>query len=97
MASTFNLAANGARIVLVGLFQGELSFDDPNFHRRELTLMASRNATASEFGEVISAIETDTIDTSTWITHRISLSDVPGQFKETISDPGLRKAIIDCD
>lgn len=97
MASTFTLAAHGARIVFVGLFQGELCFDDPNFHRRELTVMASRNATSAEFGEVITAMETGAIDTSSWITHRISLDEVPEQFEETISDPGLRKAIIDCD
>ena len=97
MLSTFDLAAHGARIVFVGLFQGEVQFHDPDFHRRELTLMASRNATSSEFGEVISAIETGAIDTAPWITHRISLGDVPEQFGNTISDSSLRKAIINCD
>jgi threonine dehydrogenase-like Zn-dependent dehydrogenase len=97
MASTFDLAAHGARIVFVGLFQGEVRFDDPNFHRRELTLLASRNATAKEFGEVISAIETRAIDTSAWVTHRMALADVPAEFPKTIADPSLRKAIIDCD
>ena len=42
MARTFDLAGQGATIVFVGLFQGEVTFNDPNFHRRELTLRASR-------------------------------------------------------
>src|ERR1041385_2551190 len=34
MAGTFELAAHGGRIVFVGLFQGDVSFNDPNFHRQ---------------------------------------------------------------
>ena len=44
MARCFDLTAPGGRIVFVGLFQGDLTFNDPNFHRRELTLLASRNS-----------------------------------------------------
>lgn len=95
MLSTFTLAAHGGRIVFVGLFQGEVAFDDPNFHRRELTVMSSRNATSSEFAQVISAMESGEVDTDPWITHRIRFGDVPSQFGEVISDPLLRKAVIE--
>ena len=47
MARCFELIAHAGRIVFVGLFQGDMSFNDPNFHRREITLLASRNALAS--------------------------------------------------
>lgn len=95
MHSTFNLAANGARIVFVGLFQGDVTFNDPNFHRRELTLMSSRNATSTEFSEVIAAIESGAVDTAPWITHRLAFDDVVNGFETTISDPTLRKAVIE--
>ncbi|MDF1740172.1 MAG: zinc-binding alcohol dehydrogenase family protein [Verrucomicrobiales bacterium] len=95
MHSTFNLAANGARIVFVGLFQGDVTFNDPNFHRRELTLMSSRNATSAEFGEVIAAIESGAVNTAPWITHRLAFDEVVGGFETTISDPTLRKAVIE--
>lgn len=95
MLSAFGLAAHGGRIVFVGLFQGEVVFDDPNFHRRELTVMSSRNATSPEFAQVISAMESGEVDTSPWITHRISFEEVPGRFGEVISDPSLRKAVIE--
>lgn len=94
MMSTFDLAAHGGRIVFVGLFQGEVRFDDPNFHRRELTLMSSRNATGADFREVIGAIERGDVDTTPWITHRMSLAEVPERFAETIASPDLRKAVI---
>jgi threonine dehydrogenase-like Zn-dependent dehydrogenase len=97
MLSTFDLAAHGGRIVFVGLFQGEVVFQDPNFHRRELTVMSSRNATSEEFGQVIAAMESGQIDTSPWITHRLDFAEVPSRFGDVISDPALRKAVIHLD
>ncbi len=97
MQRTFSLAAHGGRIVFVGLLMGEISFDDPNFHKRELTLMASRNATPDTFQKVIAAVESGAIDTKPWITHRINLQDVPTQFESTIAQPNLIKAIIETD
>ncbi len=94
MLSTFRLAAHGGRIVFVGLFQGEVSFDDPNFHRRELTVLSSRNATPGEFGQVIAAMEGGAVDTDPWITHRMRLGEVPERFGAVVSDPTLRKAVI---
>jgi len=97
MLSTFDLVAHGGRIVFVGLFQGEIIFQDPNFHRRELTVMSSRNATAEEFGQVISAMESGAVDTAPWITHRLDFADVPKRFAETVHDHELRKAVIHLD
>lgn len=97
MVSTFDLAAHGGRIIFVGLFQGEVTFNDPNFHRRELTVMSSRNATSAEFAQVIAAMESGAVDTRPWITHRIDFSEVPHRFASVITDPLLRKAVIHLD
>lgn len=97
MLSTFDLAAHGGRIVFVGLFQGEVTFNDPNFHRRELTVMSSRNATSAEFGQVISAMESGAVDTAPWITHRLDFAEVGERFSGVIGDPALRKAVIHLD
>ncbi len=97
MQSTFELAAHGGRIVFVGLVQGEVSFDDPNFHKRELTLMGSRNATARDFARVIALIETGRIDTTPWITHRLNLSEVATRFAAMQGAKGLVKAVIEND
>jgi 2-desacetyl-2-hydroxyethyl bacteriochlorophyllide A dehydrogenase len=97
MAGTFDLAAQGGRIVFVGLFQGDVSFNDPNFHRRELTLLASRNARPNNFREIIALIEAGRIDTTKWISQRFRLSETPRRFPEIAADPDNIKTIIAVD
>jgi len=94
MAGTFDLAAQGGRIVFVGLFQGDVSFNDPNFHRRELTLLASRNALPGNFREIIALIEAGRIDITPWISHRFDLADTPQRFPEIAANPGVIKTVI---
>jgi 2-desacetyl-2-hydroxyethyl bacteriochlorophyllide A dehydrogenase len=94
MASTFELAEHGGRIVFVGLFQGDVTFNDPNFHRRELTVSSSRNALGSTFREIITLAESGQIDTRPWITHHFTLEETPITFPEVAHDPGLVKAVI---
>jgi len=88
------LAAHGGRVVFVGIVDGPLSFHDPELHRKELSLLASRNATTLEMREVLDLLADGSIDPSPWLTHRLSLPEVPERFEATISDPGLRKAVI---
>jgi len=96
MAGCFNLPAHGGRIVFVGLFQGEVTFNDPNFHRRELTLLASRNALPGTLREVIQLVESGQIDTRPWITHRFKLADTPAVFpREIAGNPAVLKAMIE--
>ncbi len=94
MAGAFELAASSGRIVFVGICQGAVAFDDPNFHRRELTLLASRNATAATFRQIIDMMETGRIDPAAWITHRLALDEVPERFGAIAGDPEVVKAMI---
>ena len=95
MAATFELVAHGGRIVFVGLFQGDVTFNDPNFHRRELTLCASRNALPQTFRDIIHLVEAGRIDTRPWITHRFALAETPTVFLRDIAgNPAVLKAII---
>jgi 2-desacetyl-2-hydroxyethyl bacteriochlorophyllide A dehydrogenase len=95
MAGTFDLPAHGGRIVFVGLFQGDVTFNDPNFHRRELTLLASRNALPGTFRDIIKLIERDQINTTPWITHRCKLEEIPERFSLLASNPAVIKTVID--
>jgi threonine dehydrogenase-like Zn-dependent dehydrogenase len=81
---------------LVGLVQGELRFVDPEFHRRELTLLASRNATAVDFDAVIAALPS--IDITAWVTHRTLPSELAGVLP-LWRDPqyGVIKGMLDLD
>jgi 2-desacetyl-2-hydroxyethyl bacteriochlorophyllide A dehydrogenase len=96
MKQAFLWPAQGGRIVLAGLVQGEIAFDDPNFHRRELTLFATRNSTAVEFKRIIGLIESGRIDTAPWVTHRAPIAEVPKVFADwTRPDTGVIKAMIE--
>lgn len=97
MNSTFEWVDHGGRIVFVGLFQGDVTFYDPNFHRRELTLMSTRNALPETFGRVLRLMESGAVDTAPWITHRLGLGDVVDQFASLQGTPGLVKAMIDVE
>ena len=96
MRAAFDLVATGGRLVLVGLVQGDLSFHDPEFHRRELTVMASRNATTEDFARSIALIEGGGADVAAWITHRVPLESLPETFS-TWEDAGsgVIKAVIE--
>jgi len=96
MEATFEYVAHGGRIVFVGLVQGRLSFDDSNFHRRETTLLSSRNS-CGDFPRIIQLIESGDLDTSPWITHRMELSEVPAKFAELRGYRDLVKAVIQVD
>lgn len=95
MAAAFNLPAHGGRLVLVGLFSGDLTFNDPAFHQRELTLLGSRNSRPEDFRRIIAQVESGRIDTTPWITHRATMAEVPESFAPW-TDPasGVLKAMI---
>jgi 2-desacetyl-2-hydroxyethyl bacteriochlorophyllide A dehydrogenase len=96
MHNAFQFVANGGRLVFVGLFVGDVTFHDPEFHRREMTLLATRNSTAREFKRIIGLMESGQIDTTPWITHRANCSDMIGQFEGWL-DPncGVIKAMVE--
>lgn len=97
MKSSFLLAEHGARIVFLGLFIGEMTFDDPNFHRRELTLMASRAGLTESFREVIRLMEAGRIDVLPLITHRFDFAETAERLPSLHLEAGLVKAMIDFD
>jgi 2-desacetyl-2-hydroxyethyl bacteriochlorophyllide A dehydrogenase len=96
MMGAFNLVAHGGRLIFIGLFTGDVTFHDPDFHRRELTLLASRNALGADFRRIIEWIEVGVVDTTPWITHRAPLAQTPDIFA-TWAHPeaGVLKAMID--
>ncbi|MXZ05146.1 MAG: hypothetical protein F4Y90_06575 [Rhodothermaceae bacterium] len=89
------MVAPGGTLVFVGLYVGNFEFDDPDFHRRELTLRASRNGTHDDFREVMSMLENGTIDPSWFITDRIPFAEVPDRIKSLDGAHGCIKAMVD--
>lgn len=94
MEASFDYCAHGATLVFVGLVQDTISFHDPSFHRKELTLKSSRNS-AHAFPKIIQMIEEGRIDTAPWVNHRMKLSEVTEQFAGLRQIPNLVKAVIE--
>ncbi|HVU93975.1 MAG TPA: zinc-binding alcohol dehydrogenase family protein [Puia sp.] len=92
----FQYMAHGARYVLVGLQKGTIEFSHPEFHKREGTLMSSRNATREDFEKVIAFMKQGLIDPTTYITHRIPFDQLKDGFKSLL-DPanGVIKAMVE--
>lgn len=93
--TTFKYMAHGARYVLVGLQKDQICFSHPEFHKREGTLMSSRNATREDFEYVIRCLKEKAINASDFITHEVSFGKVKEAFS-TLFDPknGQIKTII---
>lgn len=96
MESAVELVAFAGRLVLVGIVQDNLAFHDPLFHRREMSILSSRNS-AGCFPRIIQMIENGQIDTTPWITHRLSLANVPSEFGQLRGHADLVKAVIEVE
>ncbi len=99
MARAMEFAAFAGRVVFVGITQQNLEFPHaPVLHRRELTLMASRNALSRDFTRIIGLIEQGKIDTVPWITHHAAFNDVPDVFPSWLKpETGVIKAVVCVD
>ncbi|MCR8636929.1 zinc-binding alcohol dehydrogenase family protein [Paenibacillus radicis (ex Xue et al. 2023)] len=80
MTDSFGLVAHGGKLVYVGLVKADISFNDPEFHRHELTLLASRNATKEDFDNVMEAVKSGSIDVGSYITHRVPFEQMIEHF-----------------
>lgn len=94
MAASLERVAHGGRLVFVGLVRSSVALDDPLFHRREVTLYASRNS-CHDFPRIMQWIAEGRLDTRPWITHRLSLAQVPREFAGLAETTGLVKAMIE--
>lgn len=96
MEGAFRHVAHGGTLVLVSIVTENITFSDPEFHKREMTLMGSRNATRADFERVIAAIEGGHVPLEKLLTHRTSLSgaitDLPRWAQEK---RGLVKALVE--
>jgi len=92
----FQYMAHGGRYVLIGLQKGTISFSHPEFHKREGTLMSSRNATRTDFDTVIEAMKHKRIKPTHFITHRCAFGRVQEAFPRWLNPQnGVLKALIE--
>lgn len=99
MANALNYCAFKGRLVYVGITQAEISIPHaPALHRRELDILASRNALPGDFKRIIKLIEEGRIDTRPWITHHASFDGMIEAFESwTRPETGVIKAIVEVE
>jgi 2-desacetyl-2-hydroxyethyl bacteriochlorophyllide A dehydrogenase len=96
MMRAFQYVANGGKLIYVSLVQADLTFPDPELHRRELTLLRSRNALPADFLWAMQMVEDGQIDLDPWITHRVPAERLATEFPQWLRpDQGVIKAVVE--
>jgi 2-desacetyl-2-hydroxyethyl bacteriochlorophyllide A dehydrogenase len=95
---SFQYMAHGGRFVLVGLQKGNISFSQPEFHKREATLLSSRNATKVDFEQVIEAMKRGAINPLDFITHKVGFGNVKEEIPKWLDSTfGVIKAMVEME
>lgn len=96
MSNAVNYLAQTGRLVYVGITTQEIGYPHVEIHRREATVICSRNAMPDDFARIIKLIEDGQIKTDPWITHRVGFDEMIDQFEGfTKPETGVIKAIVE--
>jgi len=96
MTDAFGYLAHGGTLVYVGLVNGDIAFSHPEFHKRETTLMGSRNATREDFDRVLWAVKRGTVDIDRYITHRAQHDHMIERFAHWLQpESKVIKAVVE--
>jgi threonine dehydrogenase-like Zn-dependent dehydrogenase len=95
MEKSFSFVAKGGCLVFVSVVKDEIRFSDPEFHKREMMLVGSRNATRQDFEHVAASIRAGLVPVGALVTHRTTLDAVATDLPRWARDKaGLIKAVI---
>jgi 2-desacetyl-2-hydroxyethyl bacteriochlorophyllide A dehydrogenase len=95
MHAAFQHVSHGGALVFVSVVRDDIRFSDPEFHKREMTLIGSRNATREDFDHVVQAIRNGHVPLDRLVTHRTTLDDAVTDLPRWAHEKGgLVKAII---
>lgn len=96
MEQSIHLLEQGGKLIFVGLINDHVSLFDPDIHRREATILSSRNSVPAEHQRVLQAMESGQIDVGAWPTEFSRCSIMPERFPAWLRrEPGVVKAVVD--
>lgn len=94
----FRYMAHGGRYVLIGLQKNRIKFSHPEFHKREATLMSSRNATRQDFEHVIHCMKNGLVHPTSYLTQHVKFSQVKNEFRHWLDTDGKAvKVMVEMD
>jgi 2-desacetyl-2-hydroxyethyl bacteriochlorophyllide A dehydrogenase len=95
MNAALPFVSHGGVLVFVSIVKDDIVFADPEFHKREMMIIGSRNALKADFEHVAASIASGAIDTNLLITHRTDLGEVAADLPRWAHEKtGLIKAVI---
>jgi 2-desacetyl-2-hydroxyethyl bacteriochlorophyllide A dehydrogenase len=80
MEGSFAYVASGGTLVFVGVLKADITFSDSEFHRREMTIRATRNATRRDFETVMAAMAHGDVPMDALNTHTGTLDALPEEM-----------------
>jgi len=95
MESSIDLLEQGGKLIFVGLINDRISLFDPDLHRREATILASRNSTPAEHHRVLDLMESGGIDVSDWPMECARPETMDSRFPLWLNrQAGIVKAVV---
>lgn len=96
MEAAIHLLQQGGRLVFVGLVNNRISLFDPDLHRREATILSSRNSTPAEHRRVLDLMENGQVDVAAWPTDLVGPGAMGKRFPLWLRrEAGVVKAVIE--
>jgi 2-desacetyl-2-hydroxyethyl bacteriochlorophyllide A dehydrogenase len=93
-----NYLAHGGKYILIGLQKEKFVFSHPEFHKKEATLMSSRNATREDFNYVIQCMANKKINPLEFITNRVAFSETAAGFPDWLNPSNhIIKVVVEKD
>ena len=98
MEDAIRHVAHGGSLVLVSVVNGYIAFSDPELHKRETTVLGSRNALRADFERVMAAIAEKQVPLQRLLTHRTRLAGAAADIARWATDKGgLVKALVEIE
>jgi 2-desacetyl-2-hydroxyethyl bacteriochlorophyllide A dehydrogenase len=96
MMKGFSYVGHGGTYVLLSIVRANITFKDPEFHKRETSLLGSRNATRQDFEMVLDAMRNGTVPVAALASHRSSLDEAPDRVPAwSTPEAGVIKALVE--
>ncbi len=94
MNNDVNLIRHGGRIVFVGLFKGDFSIHDPDFHKRNHSFRKSQ-CHSEDFEKVQSLMAQGKLSASMMLTHTFKFDQLAEVFEEqVVNNKALIKSVV---
>jgi 2-desacetyl-2-hydroxyethyl bacteriochlorophyllide A dehydrogenase len=93
--SGFAAVAHAGSYTLVSVVKNDITFHDPDFHKKEMRLIGSRNALRDDFDWVMAAFRRGDIDADALCSDQLSLDAFAAKFSNLAADRStLIKVIV---